>query len=167
LLFMGSEFGQKREWQHEASLEWHVLQYPLHEGIQRWVADLNRVYQEQPALYEKDFTSDGFAWVDIHNREESVIGFLRYGGHKEDVILAVCNFTPVTRHHYMIGAPCGGKWEEVLNSDAHYYGGSGIGNFGQIMAGPLSVQGYSNSLTLTLPPLAILVLKPVGAEGIL
>ena len=165
LLFMGGEFGQKCEWQHEESLEWNVLQYPLHEGVQRWVADLNRVYREQAALHDKDFTSDGFAWVSSHARKESVIGFLRYGSHLDDVVLIVCNFTPVPRHNYIVGIPRGGQWEEILNSDANYYGGSGMGNFGRLEATSLAAQGYSCSLALTLPPLAALVLKPATRSG--
>ena len=165
LLFMGGEFGQKCEWQHEESLEWNVLQYPLHEGVQRWVADLNRVYREQAALHDRDFTSDGFAWVSSHARKESVIGFLRYGSHLDDVVLIVCNFTPVPRHNYIVGIPRGGQWEEILNSDANYYGGSGMGNFGRLDATSLAAQGYSCSLALTLPPLAALVLKPATRSG--
>ncbi len=166
LLFMGGEFGQKCEWKHEESLEWYVLKYPLHKGVQQWVADLNRVYREQEALHNLDFSSDGFAWVCSDAKKEGVLGFLRYSSHHDDVILVVCNFTPVPRKKYIIGVPHVGQWEEILNSDANYYGGSGMGNYGLLEAESLASQGFSSSLTLTLPPLATLILKPVtGNKG--
>ena len=161
LLFMGGEFGQKCEWKHEESLEWYVLKYPLHKGIQQWVADLNRVYREQEALHNLDFSSDGFAWVCSDAEKEGVLGFLRYSSHHGDVVLVVCNFTPVPRKNYTIGVPHVGQWEEILNSDANYYGGSSMGNNGLLEAESLAFQGFSSSLTLTLPPLATLILKPV------
>jgi 1,4-alpha-glucan branching enzyme len=129
------------------------------------VTDLNRVYKEQTALHNRDFTSDGFAWVSSHARKESVIGFLRYGSHPDDVVLLVCNFTPVPRQNYIVGVPCGGQWEEILNSDANFYGGSGMGNFGRLEATSLASHGYSCSLALTLPPLAALILKPATSSG--
>ncbi|WP_372722523.1 1,4-alpha-glucan branching protein GlgB [Immundisolibacter sp.] len=160
LLFMGGEFGQRREWAHEESLEWHVLQYPLHGGLQRWVGDLNRCYREHPALYEQDFTGDGFAWVDSQDWEASVLSFLRHGKRPEDTVLIVCNFTPQPRHNYRVGVPGGGYWQELLNSDAVIYGGSGAGNLGGVEAAPVATQGYFHSLFLTLPPLSVLYLKP-------
>ena len=160
LLFMGGEFGQRREWAHEGSLEWHVLQYPLHEGMRRWVADLNRVYREQPALHERDFSADGFAWVDCQNWEESVISYLRFAENRGDLVLVLCNFTPVPRHDYVVGVPHGGRWDEILNSDAQDYGGSGMGNGGGTDAAPIPAHGHYHSLALTLPPLSVLVLKP-------
>ncbi|HRF05722.1 1,4-alpha-glucan branching protein GlgB [Accumulibacter sp.] len=162
LLFMGGELGQRREWQHDESLEWHVLQYPLHHGVQSWVKDLNRVYRQEKALHERDFNGDGFAWIDAQNWEESVISFLRYGKHRDDTVLVVCNFTPVPRHDYIVGAPRGGQWQEVLNSDAPLYGGSGMGNLGQVEASPQAAHGLSHSLSLTVPPLAVLVFKPIA-----
>ncbi|WP_313951574.1 1,4-alpha-glucan branching protein GlgB [Accumulibacter sp.] len=161
LLFMGGELGQRREWQHDESLEWHVLQYPLHHGVQSWVADLNRAYRGQKALHERDFNTDGFAWVDCTNWEESIISFLRYGKHRDDTVLVLCNFTPVPRHDYIVGAPRGGQWEEILNSDAEHYGGSGMGNLGRVEARPIAAHGHFHSLALTLPPLAVVVLKPI------
>jgi 1,4-alpha-glucan branching enzyme len=160
LLFMGGEFGQKREWQHEGSLEWHVLQYPLHEGLRRWVRDLNHVYRATPSLYQRDFTPDGFQWIDCNNNDQSVIVYLRRGHDPADVALIACNFTPVPRDNYRIGVPHGGWWRERLNSDAADYGGSGIGNFGGLEASPLSSHGMTHSVALRLPPLAVLVLTP-------
>ena len=160
LLFMGGELGQRREWQHDESLEWHVLAFPLHEGVRRWVRDINRIYRATPALYQRDFTPDGFQWIDCNNADQSVIVYLRKGQRPEDVALIACNFTPVPRDNYRIGVPRGGWWRERLNSDAAEYGGSGIGNFGRVEASPLSSHGMTHSLALSLPPLATLVLTP-------
>jgi 1,4-alpha-glucan branching enzyme len=161
LLFMGGEFGQKREWQHEESLEWHVLQYPLHAGVQRWVRDLNRFYRETPALYEQDFSPDGFQWIDFSDSQASVIAFLRRD-RAGDCVLVVCNFTPVPRPNYRLGVPRGGHWVECLNSDAQLYGGSDQGNLGGVAATPLPAHGQFHSVTLTLPPLGVLFLRPQG-----
>jgi 1,4-alpha-glucan branching enzyme len=159
LLFMGCEFGQKREWQHDESLEWDVLQYPLHAGAKNWVSDLNRLYRKTPALYELDFTGDGFQWIDANNGDMSVIVFLRKS-RSGDVALVACNFTPVPRDNYQIGVPRGGRWIERLNSDAKYYGGGDIGNFGGIESAPLPSHGHYHSLSIRLPPLSIVVLTP-------
>ena len=160
LLFMGGEFGQKREWTHEDSLEWHVLQYSHHAGMRRWIQDLNRFYRHTPALYQRDFTPDGFEWIDCNDTESSTLAFLRKGHDPSDVVLIVCNFTPVPRDNFRVGAPCGGHWRECLNSDARYYGGSDLGNFGGVEAAPLPAHGRHHSLTLHLPPLATLFLTP-------
>ncbi|HXO64940.1 MAG TPA: 1,4-alpha-glucan branching protein GlgB [Steroidobacteraceae bacterium] len=160
LLFMGGEFGQKREWTHEQSLEWHVLQYSHHAGMRRWIQDLNRFYRHTPALYQRDFTPDGFEWIDCNDTESSTLAFLRKGHDPSDVVLIVCNFTPVPRDNFRVGAPCGGHWQERLNSDARYYGGSDLGNFGGVEAAPLPAHGRHHSLTLRLPPLATLFLTP-------
>jgi 1,4-alpha-glucan branching enzyme len=159
LLFMGCEFGQKREWQHDESLEWHVLQYPLHAGVKNLVSDLNRLYRKTPALYELDFTGDGFQWIDANNGDMSVIVFLRKS-RSGDFALIACNFTQVPRDNYQIGVPRGGRWIERLNSDAAYYGGGDIGNFGGIEAAPLPSHGHYHSLSIRLPPLSIVVLTP-------
>src|ERR1700756_4975255 len=159
LLFMGGEFAQRREWHHEESLEWHVLQYPLHAGVQRWVRDLNRLYRDTPALHELDFSEAGFSWIDCDDADESVISFLRRdrsGG----VAVVACNFTPVPRERYRIGVPHGGRWHERLNSDASDYGGSGQGNLGALDAGQTPSHGHPFSLHLRLPPLAVVVLTP-------
>jgi 1,4-alpha-glucan branching enzyme len=160
LLFMGGEFGQRREWQHDESLEWHVLEYPLHAGIRHWVRDLNHFYRASRALYERDFSPDGFEWIDCNDREASVVAFLRKGSRPEDVVLVVCNFTPVPRENYRVGVPRGGLWRERLNSDAETYGGSGQGNFGTVEAAPLAAHGRTHSLYLRLPPLGALFLTP-------
>ncbi len=165
LLFMGGEFAQRREWQHDESLEWNVLQFPLHGGMQRWMGDLNRCYRAEPALHQKDFVGDGFSWVDFHDWEESVISFLRHGQRPEDSVLIVCNFTPVTRQNYIVGVPTGGYWKEILNSDASIYGGSGVGNLGGVDASPVAVQGHFHSLSLTLPPLGVVYLRRATGNG--
>ena len=160
LLFMGGEFGQKREWQHDESLEWHVLQYPLHAGVQQWVRDLNRFYRASPALYELDFSAEGFDWVDSNDSEASVIAFLRKDRAGIAPVLVVCNFTPVPRSNYRLGVPRAGRWLECLNSDAQIYGGGGQGNLGALETVPLPAHGHFQSLTLTLPPLGALFLRP-------
>jgi 1,4-alpha-glucan branching enzyme len=160
LLFMGGEFGQKREWTHEESLEWHVLQYPLHGGAKRWVQDVNHFYRNTPALHQKDFTGDGFEWIDCNDTESSTLAWLRKGHSQDDIVLVVCNFTPVPRDNFRIGVPRGGHWLERLNSDAPDYGGSGIGNFGGVEAAPLPAHGRHHSLTVRLPPLGVLFFTP-------
>jgi 1,4-alpha-glucan branching enzyme len=161
LLFMGGELGQRNEWHHEASLDWHLLEYPLHRGMQRWVEDLNRCYRAEPALHRRDFSNDGFEWVDLHDWERSIFSFLRKGKDGE-VVLAVCNLTPVPRANYYVGVPQGGYWQEILNSDATLYGGSGQGNLGGVDTAPVPMHGRYHSLCLTLPPLSILCFKPGG-----
>jgi 1,4-alpha-glucan branching enzyme len=159
LLFMGGEFGQRREWAHDEALEWWVLQFPEHAGAKRWVADLNRIYREHAALHANDFEMSGFEWVDCHDADASVISFLRRGRSGE-VMLVVCNFTPVPRGNYVIGVPHGGWWREVLNSDAGMYGGSGMGNLGGVEARAVPAHGRPNSVMLTLPPLSAVFLSP-------
>jgi 1,4-alpha-glucan branching enzyme len=160
LLFMGGEFGVKREWQHDESLEWHVLQYPLHAGARRWMQDLNRFYRSTPALWELDFAAEGFQWIDCNNADESVLVYLRRGRGAGELALVACNFTPVPRENYRIGVPQGGWWRERLNSDATDYGGSGSGNFGVVEASPLPSHGHGHSLALRLPPLAVVMFTP-------
>jgi 1,4-alpha-glucan branching enzyme len=159
LLFMGGELGQRREWQHDESLEWHVLEFPLHAGVQRWVRDLNTFYRGTPALYRQDFSPEGFEWVDCCDTEASVVSFLRKG-REGDVVLVVCNFTPMVRDNYQVGVPRGGWWRECLNSDAPLYGGSGQGNLGGVEAAPVPAHGRYHSLMLRLPPLGALYLAP-------
>jgi 1,4-alpha-glucan branching enzyme len=159
LLFMGGEFGQWREWNHDKSLDWHLLNYPLHSGLQRWVQDLNRIYRSEPALHELDFDQSGFEWIDCSDVQQSVLTMLRKGRSTEDMILIVCNFTPVPRLHYKVGAPKGGLWRELLNSESSDYGGSGLGNLGGIEAGPGPLHNRPFYLEMTLPPLAALFFK--------
>jgi 1,4-alpha-glucan branching enzyme len=156
LLFMGGEFAQRREWVHDASLDWHLLDYPSHAGVQHWVRDLNRFYRAEPALHEFDCESAGFEWIDCGDADSSVVSLIRKGKSTPTLVLAVCNFTPVPRQNYRIGAPQGGFWREELNSDGKEYGGSGLGNSGGVEAEPKSQHGRPFSLTLTLPPLAVL-----------
>jgi 1,4-alpha-glucan branching enzyme len=162
LLFMGGEIAQWSEWYHEVSLDWHLLEYPSHHGAQRWVEDLNRVYRQEPALYEQDFSSAGFEWVDCSDVDHSVIAFLRKGKNPLDLILVVANFTPLVHHNYRVGIPQSGFWQELLNSDAPDYWGSGQGNLGGVEASPLPCHGRFFSLNLTLPPLGIIFLKWAG-----
>ena len=159
LLFMGGELGEWREWNHDAGLDWDLLRYPLHSGLQRWVADLNRLHRDEPALHQLDFDPRGFDWVDCSDAEQSVLVFLR-SGRKGSPVLVACNFTPVPRHNYRIGVRQGGAWIELLNSDSVDYGGSGQGNFGRIETTPMRYHDLPHSLNLTLPPLSVLFLKP-------
>src|SRR6201993_3267023 len=157
LLFMGSEFGQWSEWNHDGSVDWHLLESPLHSGLARWVRDLNTLYRGQAALHELDFDTGGFAWVDCKDIQRSVVSFLRRGRNPEYQLLFVCNFTPVVRQNYRVGVPREGFFKEVLNSDAPLYGGGGQGNFGGLEAVALPNHGQPYSLNMTLPPLGIVV----------
>jgi 1,4-alpha-glucan branching enzyme len=159
LLFMGGEFGQWNEWNHDVSLDWHLLQFPLHSGVRRWVRDLNTFYRAEPAFHNLDYEPGGFEWIDANDSEQSMLTFLRKGRSPGEVLLVVCNFTPVPRHNYRVGVPLGGRWDEVLNSDAPLYGGSGQGNLGGVTAAPVSWHGRPYLLNLTAPPLAMLVFK--------
>jgi len=159
LIFMGGEFGQWNEWNHESSLDWNLLDYPMHAKLKRWVEDLNRLYREEPALHVLDFSSYGFEWIDCNDSEQSVVTFMRKSKSPEDTIVIACNFTPIPRHNYRVGVPQGGFWKELLSSDAKDYGGSGQGNFGGVQAAPLPFHGRSNLLTITVPPLGIVFFK--------
>jgi 1,4-alpha-glucan branching enzyme len=162
LLFMGSEFGQWNEWNHDTSLDWHLLQYAPHVGLRRWVRDLNTFYRAEPALYEVDSEPSGFEWIDCDDSQNSVVSFLRWPSAHERPVLFACNFTPVPRQNYRIGVPFPGYWKEELNSDAPIYGGSGQGNLGGIEATPIPMHGRPHSLNVTLPPLATVVFRPGG-----
>ncbi|MBE1237681.1 1,4-alpha-glucan branching protein GlgB [Phaeovibrio sulfidiphilus] len=165
LLFMGSEFGQGREWNYQESLDWHLLDYEWHRGVSTLVKDLNRAYREIPAFHECDAEGDGFSWIDCTDAEQSVIAFLRFGkrseGQEPSVALVVCNFTPVPRTGYRLGVPRAGTWREVLNSDSAYYCGSNQGN-DRIETRPVPSHGHMQSLELTLPPLSTVYLVPDG-----
>jgi len=160
LIFMGGEFGQWHEWDVESSLDWHLLNHAPHAGLSHWVGDLNRVLREENALHEIDFDPAGFSWIDASDNEQSVVSVLRKGSAPDDLLIAAFNFTPVPRHNYQIGAPKGGHWRELLNSDAPMYGGSGQGNLGGVDAAPVGRHGHLHSVTLTLPPLGAIFLKP-------
>jgi 1,4-alpha-glucan branching enzyme len=160
LLFMGDEFGQWREWNAEESLDWHVAGMPPHAGIRQLVRDLNAVYRREPSLHQIDFDPTGFQWIDCCDFENSVIAFVRRGIDARDFTLVVCNFTPVPRHPYRIGVPEAGWYAELLNSDSAAYGGSNVGNGGGLGSEPIAAHGYPQSLSLSLPPLGCLVLKP-------
>ncbi|MGE5469521.1 MAG: 1,4-alpha-glucan branching protein GlgB [Bacteroidota bacterium] len=161
LLFMGNEFGQRREWGHDASLDWHLLQDRQHAGLQRWIGDLNHCYRSHGALHEEDFSAAGFEWVDHADRDNSVLCYLRRAPTTGQTMLVVCNLTPVPQPNYAVGVPSGGHWREVLNSDAPIYGGSGLGNFGGVEAAPVAQHGRYHALRLLLPPLAVILLEPV------
>jgi 1,4-alpha-glucan branching enzyme len=159
LLFMGSEIGSPREWDHESSLDWHLLDEPGHAGVRRIVEDLNRLYREEGALHELDCEPAGFQWIDPDDTEQSVLSFLRRGRSGDEMVLVVLNFTPLPRHGYRVGVPRDGDWVEVFNSDASCYGGSGQGNLGGVPADATPHHGQPFSVSITLPPLAAVFLK--------
>ncbi|MBQ3654477.1 MAG: 1,4-alpha-glucan branching protein GlgB [Synergistaceae bacterium] len=157
LLFMGGEFAQGLEWNHDSAIEWHLLQKDDFRGIQEWVKDLNHAYKKYPPFYELDFTPDGFRWIDCSDWQQSVIIWLRKGKSDDEYILCAANFTPVPRYGYRVGVPRAGFWKEILNSDATKYGGGGLGNCGGMEADMCESHGYPYSLPLTLPPLGIVM----------
>jgi 1,4-alpha-glucan branching enzyme len=161
LLFMGDEIGQWREWGHDSSLDWHLLQYPVHRGLQKLVQDLAFLYRDEPALHELDFSWDGFEWIDCNDALNSITCYLRKGRSENGTMLVACNFTPQPRLDYRIGVPQAGYWKEVLNSDAEDYGGSGHGNFGGMEAEEIHFHGRPFSLNITLPPLSAVIFKSV------
>jgi 1,4-alpha-glucan branching enzyme len=160
LLFMGGEFGQGREWNHDQSLDWHLLDVDRHRGVCDWVRDLNHLYRENPAMHLRDCAHDGFEWVDCGDAENSVVSLLRLGGEGIPPVLVVFNFTPILRTRYRIGVPVAGRWRERLNGDAVEYGGSGAGNLGGVEAEAQPAHARPYSLSLTLPPLSALFLVP-------
>ncbi len=164
LLFMGGEIGQRREWNHDASLDWDLLERPRHGGVQMWVRDLNRFYAAEPALHELDFDPAGFDWIDCHDADHSIVSLVRRSRRSGDAIAAAFNFTPVPRHGYLVGVDAPGEWTEILNSDATEYGGGGVGNRGRAVALAVPAHGRSHSLALTLPPLGAIFLKPAPEE---
>jgi len=162
LLFMGGEFGQWREWDHERGLDWSLLEFPSHVGLQRWVQNLNQTYRNEGALHELDFDPQGFEWIDCNDTEQSTLSFVRKSRSAREMVVVVLNFTPTPRYSYKVGVPRGGFWRELLNSDAEEFGGSGHGNFGGMDASPVEVHGRPYSLNLTLPPLGALFFKQEG-----
>jgi 1,4-alpha-glucan branching enzyme len=159
LLFMGGELGQWREWNHDASLDWDLLEWTRHAGLQSWVRDLNRLYAWEPSLHELDCDPAGFEWIDCNDADQSVLTLLRRGRSEKECVVAAFNFTPVVRYGYRVGVPFGGFWEEVANSDAAEYGGSGVGNLGGVEAEEAPAHGRLFHLALTLPPLAAVFFK--------
>ncbi len=160
LVFMGAEFGQWNEWNHDRALDWELLTFPVHDGIRAWVRDMNRIYRDYPALHELDFDPAGFCWENCHDSDQSVLSFFRKAG--KQTVLVVCNFTPVVRENYAVGVDQGGMWREVLNSDSTLYGGSGIGNMGAVRAEGIPVHDRPFSLSMVLPPLAVVYFTPEG-----
>jgi 1,4-alpha-glucan branching enzyme len=160
LLFMGGEFGQWREWDHDGSLDWHLLDFPAHQGIMDWVRDLNQTYTREKALHAWDYDQKGFSWEDCHDADQSVLTFFRQW--EEETVLVACNFTPVPRYGYRVGLPRGGTWVEILNSDSTLYGGSGVGNKGAVEARQTSWHAFPCMAELTLPPLAAVFFKPAS-----
>jgi 1,4-alpha-glucan branching enzyme len=158
LLFMGDDIGQWREWSHDESIDWHLLEYPAHRGLQRWVRDLNMLYRAEPAMHQLDCDPGGFEWIDCHDSDDSTLSYLRRDRAGNTIVVA-CNFTPVPRERFIIGVPAGGYWREILNSDATHYGGSGMGNAGGVQAEDVASHGRACRLVLTLPPLATVVFK--------
>jgi 1,4-alpha-glucan branching enzyme len=161
LLFMGGEFAQEREWNHDASLDWHLLNDPAHAGVRNLVRDLNHLFRELPALHERDCESDGFEWVEAGDEQNSVIAFLRYGRERDRPALVACNFTPVPRQGYRVGVPLPGLWRERLNTDSGHYGGSDVGNQGGVRTEEVDWHGQPCSVTLALPPLATVIFERV------
>jgi len=159
LLFMGNEFAQRSEWNHDAELEWHLIEDKFHSGMQRLVKDLNEIYKKERALHETDFKREGFEWIDFSDWEKSIISFIRKSLDGEEIILVICNFTPVPREKYKIGVPRLGFWKEILNTDAEVYGGSGWGNFGGIKASEEPFHNRPYSINVSLPPLGCLYFK--------
>jgi 1,4-alpha-glucan branching enzyme len=162
LVFMGDDFGQWNEWNYEESLQWHLLHWPSHQGLQKCMADLNRLYRREPALHQVDFDPAGFEWVDCHNFNDSVLIYLRRAKNPSDFLVVVCNFTPVPRLAYRFGVPQGGWYEEIFNSDSTYYGGSNLGNGPGVRATDQPSHGRPHSIELALSPLGVSILKPRG-----
>ena len=159
LLFMGAEFGQSGEWNFEQSLDWHLLQYPFHKGIQTVITELNALYKSQPALYEKQFSPEGFEWINYSDHENAVMTYIRKGNDSKNDLIVICNFTPVVRENYRIGIPRKGELVELFNSDAKLFGGSGVQQNGKLKVEAIPYDGRDYSIALTLPPLAISVFK--------
>ena len=159
LLFMGQEFAQRREWNFAAELDWDLLEAPAHAGVQAAVRDLNRLCRDTPALHARDCEGEGFRWVVVDDKAQSIAAWLRFGGPDDPPVAVVCNFTPVPRHGYRIGLPGAGRWREVFNSDAAEYGGSGLGNLGEVLAVPVPAHGLDASAEIVLPPLSTLYFR--------
>src|SRR5262245_27651493 len=164
LLFMGGEFGQWSEWNHDRGLEWPLLHdHPGHRGLKALVSDLNRLYRSEPALHELDVDQAGFSWMDCDDSEQSVVSFCRFARDETNLVLCVSNFTPVVRRRYRVGVPRPGYYAEQVNTDGHVYGGGDVGNDGGVEAESIPWHGQPYSVSLTVPPLAALWLRPRDA----
>jgi 1,4-alpha-glucan branching enzyme len=159
LLFMGAEFGQWREWSHDRSLDWHLLEDPAHRALKLFVQELNTQYRQLPALYERDRDPDGFRWIDCHDNENSIVSFMRVADNRDDIVLMVFNFTPVPRGGYRLGVAAPGYYGEIMNSDSALFGGSNLGNGGGLHSEPIAAHGFDHSVRLMVPPLAALMLR--------
>jgi 1,4-alpha-glucan branching enzyme len=162
LLFMGSEFGQEREWRHDDSLDWHLLEQPEHAGAQHLVRDLNLAYAAEPALWQRDDSPEGFRWIDAGNSDQNVLSFMRVDGSGRPGLVCVANLSPLVHENFRVGLPLPGRWREVVNTDAEAYGGSGVGNLGSVLADDTEWNGQPHSAPMSLPPLAVLWLTPEG-----
>ncbi len=159
---MGGEFAQWTEWNHDSELDWALFGHENHDGIRRFVGDLNHRFRTEPSLYEADFSSDGFEWIQCDDHKNSVFAFIRYAKDKSDFMVIVGNFTPTVHKNYRVGVPASGFYKEFINSDAKIYGGSNVGNIGGLYSENTASHGKPQSINLTIPPLGLLVLKPVS-----
>jgi len=164
LLFMGGELGQWDEWNHDKSIDWHLMQFAPHKCLQKFVMDLNRIYQSEPALYEEDFHYEGFEWIDFHDSDNSIISFMRKAKDPDDLLIIVCNFTPLPRPGYRIGVTKNSYYKEILNSDSQIYWGSNMGNAGGVNAVKVPWHAKPYSIKITIPPLSIVIFKPVRTQ---
>jgi 1,4-alpha-glucan branching enzyme len=160
LLFMGGEFGQFKEWDYRQSLDWHLLDYEMHRNLKMFVRDLNRLYRNEKALYELDYEFEGFEWIDCSDSDHSVVSFIRRSRDGKNVLLFICNFTPVLYQNYRIGVPFDAYYKEIVNTDAACYGGSNTGNMGGVAAEHIAFHGKPFSVALMLPPLSAIIFKP-------
>jgi 1,4-alpha-glucan branching enzyme len=165
LLFMGGELGQHAEWNHDASLDWSLLDQPEHAGIHRLVRELNRLYRDEPALHELDCAPEGFHWLDANDVDRSMVSFMRRGKTPGDEIVAVFNYTPQPREGVFVGVPRDGEWEEILNTDASEFGGSGMGNLGVVRSAPVPAHGQPHRITVVVPPLGAVLFRSRGDAG--
>ena len=167
LLFMGGDIGQQIEWNHDQGLDWHLLDFKSHHGINHYMRDLLQLYRRNPSMYELDCNSEGFEWIDFHDAENTIISYQRKTKNPADTLLFIFNFTPVNRENYRVGVPFSGRYEEILNSDSAFYGGSNVGNPGVRFAGQSWTQGQPHYLDLTIPPLGMIVMRPLDAPKML
>ena len=164
LLFMGGELGQRTEWDHDSQLDWALQKFPNHDSLSRLIGDLNRLHREEPALHECDFTGDGFQWIQCDDSQNSVSAFIRWSADQKECVVAVLNFTPVVRKDYRVGVPRRGFYNEIFNSDASIYSGRNVGNEGGMYSVETTSHGFDQSIEITVPPLAMVLLQPVRAS---